>query len=823
MKRICAVFLLWSGLLFAANPTATVNVDANQDHHAISPLVYGSNLADESTLSAFNIPLHRLGGNRMSRYNWAQNVDATGVFYYFESYPDVNVPGGIADSFIQAAKNAGAEPMMTVPMLDWICKTNGSRDVLPSFSVAKYGAQCDTDPFLPDAGDGLKPDCTTFVTGNNPADAGTANTATTQSLFVQHLIDTWGTTANGGLKYYILDNEYSDWNGVHRDVHPTGANYEEIRDKMISFGEMIRAKEPNATIVGPEEVGWYSFFYSGLDQQSFNNNGTTPDYTGHGDTFYMDWLLDQLHQHDLANPTKRVLDVYSSHWYPSGNEFSNDTTSATELLRNRSTRAWWDPNYTDENGLFDPIANATAKPDFIHRMQNEVNTYYPGLKTAITEYSWGAVNDMNGATAQADALGILGREGVDIATAWFDETLNPPGMDQSQPAAKAFEVYRNYDGANSTFGDTNVRATVANPDNVSSFAATRSSDGALTVVVINKYLTQTADVTVNLANFQDAGSAKVYQLATNVLSHLADRPIAASSFAISLPPKSITMFEIAPQNLTPDFSISCTPSTVSAVQGTSGTSSCTLTSQQGFNNTVTLSCTGLPGLAGPCAFDNNPLTPTASSGLTVPTDVALAPADYPFQVSATDGTITHTFNLTLHVTAPITCIFCDDFEDGNLTSPLWTLKSGSWSVSSGNATVTTLKKAEMISPAFGGCIPCTFETNASIQATGRISLYAWYNGSDYVEIRLMQDKQKLYVKQRKSKVVSKMIVSLPITGGTFYNVKAVYDGAHILVSIDGVLKVTLNPVGAPNGTAKYRVKSPKGTPITALIKDISVY
>src|SRR5262249_49374313 len=28
----------------------------------------------------------------------------------------------------------------------------------------------------------------------------------------------------------------------------------------------------------------------------------------------------------------------------------------------------------------------------------------------------------------------------------------------------------------------------------------------------------------------------------------------------------------------------------------------------------------------------------------------------------------------------ISCRFCDDFEDGNFTSPAWTVKSGTWSV-----------------------------------------------------------------------------------------------------------------------------------------------
>ena len=46
-----------------------------------------------------------------------------------------------------------------------------------------------------------------------------------------------------------------------------------------------------------------------------------------------------------------------------------------------------------------------------------MNTYYPGTPIGITEYNWGAEDHINGATAQADILGIFGREGLDMARA----------------------------------------------------------------------------------------------------------------------------------------------------------------------------------------------------------------------------------------------------------------------------------------------------------------------------------------------------------------------------------------------------------------------
>jgi hypothetical protein len=87
------------------------------------------------------------------------------------------------------------------------------------------------------------------------------------------------------------------------------------------------------------------------------------------------------------------------------------------------------------------------------------DTYYPGTQTGITEYNWGAENHINGATAQADILGIFGREGLDLAARWTTPA-------SSTPTYKGMKMYRNYDGNKSTFGDTSVAATMSNPDTV---------------------------------------------------------------------------------------------------------------------------------------------------------------------------------------------------------------------------------------------------------------------------------------------------------------------------------------------------------------------
>jgi PKD repeat protein len=206
-----------------------------------------------------------------------------------------------------------------------------------------------------------------------------------------------------------------------------------------------------------------------------------------------------------------------------------------QLRRNRSTRSLWDPNYVDETWINDRVK-------LIPRLKGWISTYYPGTSIGITEYNWGAEGHINGATTQADIYGIFGREGLEMAARWTTP-------DASTPTYKAMKMYRNYDGNKSTFGDTSVSTTVPNPDNVSAFSAKRSSDGALTVMVISKYLSGSTPASINLANFTNAGTAQVWQLtSTNTITRLSDISFSGSTVNVTLPQQSITLLVIPAGN-----------------------------------------------------------------------------------------------------------------------------------------------------------------------------------------------------------------------------------------------------------------------------------
>jgi hypothetical protein len=523
------------------NTPIAITIDALANRHPINPLIYGVAFASSNDLADLNCPLNRSGGNTTTRYNWQVNAANHAADWYFESLEGNSAtPGGDGDSFVQDTKNGGAQPMLTVPMIGWVARLGPGRARLSSFSIVKYGLQADHDwQWFSDAGNGVITNTSTYVTGNDPSDASVLTDSTFQQGWIQHLTNRWNVSTNGGVRYYCMDNEHSLWHSTHRDVHPVGATMQEIRNKFFDYAAKVKAVDPAALVLAPEEWGWSGYLYSGYDQQWMGahndyNPADFPDRGTNGGWDYLPWFLNQARQ-QATNTNQRLLDYFTVHYYPQGGEYGSDTSVAMQLRRNRSTRSLWDTNYIDDSWI-----NSVVK--LIPRLKGWVTNYYPNTRIGITEYNWGAEDHINGATAQADVLGIFGREGLDLATRWTTPAA-------STPTYKAMKLFRNYDGNHSGFGDTSVLASVPNPDTLSAFAAVASTNGALTIIVINKQLTNTQPVAIALSNYVANGTAQVWQLtSSNVISRLPDITFSGTTLSNSVPAQSITLFVLPARN-----------------------------------------------------------------------------------------------------------------------------------------------------------------------------------------------------------------------------------------------------------------------------------
>ena len=406
ISGICLAGAPW---VLAQNPAATITVDASASRHPINPNIYGFSQASSADLAATNFTLNRNGGNLASTYNWQINAANHDSDYYFESILDPpQVAGYDADSFITAtrAANVGAQPLLTIPMIGYLARLGPNGSMLWSYSIAKYGAQTGSDPYQPDAGNGISAATGQAITGNNPLDANTPNSVATQQAWLQHLLGMWGPAASGGVRYYVMDNEPSLWSSTHRDIHPAPETYSELLNDYLTYAAAVRASDANALVVGPEEWSWWAMYLSGNDQQNGTGNAG-PDYSSHNQTYYYPWLLQQLYAHQQSTG-QQLLNVLSVHYYPQELSNSDDDSPSGQAVRNQSTRALWDPSYVDPS-WFNEVGINGGIVNLIPTLKSWVSQYYPGLQTAITEYNWGDEVNLNGATTQADVLGIFGR------------------------------------------------------------------------------------------------------------------------------------------------------------------------------------------------------------------------------------------------------------------------------------------------------------------------------------------------------------------------------------------------------------------------------
>lgn len=526
---LAVVASVWRETYAESDVTITVTVDTTLDRRVISPAIYGVSYGDIADFAAVPYPVRRWGGNATTRYSWQYDTHNTANDWFYFNIPDDNAaPGNLpdgssADRFVEETLAAGTGVVMTIPTIGWAPKDRAKRW---GFSVAKYGAQQSTEctrtggaPWCTaDAGNGVRTNGTLITP--DPTDTSVPVNSAFEGDWITHLMGQFGNAAGGGIRWYALDNEPMLWNSTHRDVHPNGVTYDELWSKTLDYGGVIKAHDPTALVLGPDCWGWCDYFYSAADGCSAG-----PDRAAHGGLGLIEWYLQQVHAHELSTGT-RLVDVLDIHWYPQGGTALNDDeSSAASALRLRTLKGLYDPTYVDESWIGQPV-------NLIPRMRGYIAARAPGLGLAITEYNFGGDTGISSALAQAEALAIFGREGVDLATRWVAPQSGTLVED-------AFKLYLNYDGAGARVTGTNVRAASGSVDQVGAYAVVGTQRRRF-VLLFNK---NTAPQAVNVHFVQSAtGSAQLYRFhATQALAPAGTAPIASNDLALTLPARSATL------------------------------------------------------------------------------------------------------------------------------------------------------------------------------------------------------------------------------------------------------------------------------------------
>ena len=508
----------------AAPPAPTtklaLNVDLGNVTHPINPYIYGWDAfqVPQSEQQAVNLPINRYGGDGATRYNYLTDAYNSASDYWFQNNQNVSS----FDDQVAANNATKTTTLGIMPLIGWT--TNSTSGC--SYSVAKYGAQQKTNPANSDCGNGYAPDGTTAIV-NDPTDMNTPIDVTFTTGWMQYLVKKWGKATAGGVAIYDLDNEPTWWDAVHLDVHGSQLGkikspppnygpftYDEVTNKGLQYAAAIKAVDPTANVSGPILDAWYVYFYSKKDVENgwssgpcYCYNGNPTDRLAHGNIPFIEYYLQQFAANEKSTGV-RLLDYLDIHAYfaASGAAFNPAGDTTLQQARLNSTRVFWDPTYTDP-AYTDPNITQNAPPyppQLIPMLQAWVAKDYPGTKTSIDEYNWGGQEHINGALAQADILGIFGREGLDLGSLWGtpDPTTQMPGL-------LAIEIYRNYDGVNGQFGDMALNSTSSDQGQLSIYGAQRSSDSAMTIVVINKTYSPLPAV-LTLPNLTATGPAKAY-------------------------------------------------------------------------------------------------------------------------------------------------------------------------------------------------------------------------------------------------------------------------------------------------------------------------
>lgn len=473
-------------------------VDTSAGRKSISPYIYGTN--DDLT-GTEKWGSRRIGGNRLSTYNWENNASNAGSDYfhnsdsyipwYYGGVPwggNMEEPGvGIA-GFHRQSLAQGAYTLATLPMAGFAAKDKdgavSANETAPSSRwVAVKPAK--NAPFS------LTPDLT--------------DDAVYQDEFVNLMVNQFGdASTETGIKGYELDNEPSLWHDTHPYMHPEEPGAAEVLNKGIDLAKAVKNVDPYAQIYGPVSYSFDELYsmHAADDWDAMRGNYK----------WYIDYYLDKF-RIASAQENKRLLDAVDFHWYPeisAGGYRITDSGSygnlEANLARMQAPRSLWDPTYTENSWIGQWYS---AFLPILPRMQQSIDQYNPGTKIAITEYNYGGEDNIYGGIAQADVLGIFGKSNVYLATFW--KMVNH--LENAPYISAAVKLFTNYDGNGGKFGDTSVLAETSNVENSSIYASVnQDGDDELHLILMNKNNDFDMNAVLNIAGGTAYTSARVFAL-----------------------------------------------------------------------------------------------------------------------------------------------------------------------------------------------------------------------------------------------------------------------------------------------------------------------
>jgi hypothetical protein len=485
MTRAMMVLVL-TGSTFAAE----IQVDALSGHKAISPYLYGRNnsLSDDpkKPLAAKDWQflrdagvrmLRESGGNNSTKYNWVLKLSSHPDWYNnvythdwdFEAQSlQANLPGVQGMWSFQLIGKAASSKAHNFN--DWGYNRSqwwegvrnnwaGGGGPLPG------GGQKEGDPSL-------------YLMDWSAEDT---------TAILDHWFDPNGLGLDpNGCLYWNMDNEPEIWSGTHDDVYPKQPQVEDFMRVYFEVAKKARARFPGIKLVGPvpaNEWQWYNW----------DNNRIAA-----GGRYYvwLEYFIKRIADEQKASGV-RLLDVLDIHFYPG-------QTKPADIVQLH--RVWFDTtyNYPGANGVkrlsSSGWSNSITKEYIFGRCRQWLDQYLGpdhGVTLGVTEM--GIEGDTPNVTAvwYASTLGVFADEGVEIFTPWSWKV----GM------WEVLHLFRRYNQP------IRVQATSDHEDLVSAYASISPDSNDMTIMLVNRALSQPTNVQMTIANFRTTISeSRILQL-----------------------------------------------------------------------------------------------------------------------------------------------------------------------------------------------------------------------------------------------------------------------------------------------------------------------
>ncbi len=473
-----AIFL--SAILSCNAQDVTIQVNVNQGRMPVSPYLYGrnnnfSNVFGSPT-KADEIKLYKEAGLRFARENTGNNATKYNWRKKLSSHPDWynNVYDHDWDYACQVILD-NTPDMQVMWAFQLIGKVASNKK--NNFSDWSYNSS--------DWWDGVN---------QNLAGGGQVNTAGGKKALVEGnpdlyleewnadsttgIIDHWfGTEGLGFNKenfiYWSMDNEPEIWSGTHDDVMPKQIPATEFIERYIEVAKKAREKFPEIKLTGPvpaNEWQWYNY-----GNETLRISGK-----------YYSWLEYFIKR--IADEEKetgiRLLDVVDIHWYPE-EESSSDVVNLHRVFYDKT---YVYPSANGSKKLSGGWDNSINKEYIFLRINEWLNKYFGenhGITLGLTETEIKATDVNALSVAYASMLGTFANNGVELFTPWTWKV----GMWET------LHLFSRYSQ------EIKVNTTSTLDNTISGYTTVNSTSDSMTIILVNRDLAASRDVTVNIDSF----------------------------------------------------------------------------------------------------------------------------------------------------------------------------------------------------------------------------------------------------------------------------------------------------------------------------------